>query len=149
MAEPHRFPQPQESTVCLFPSRSVPHKTIFLTPFVCQDFNDYIHFQLTIWFQFFGRKFAIRSRSRVSCKLDLTRVLRSFRISSLQTPLPSLGLLLDLRYRPSSRFFLLLPPPPATMKNNPRVSSSRRKCRKAHFTSLPMSAPLSADLRNK
>lgn len=25
--------------------------------------------QVTIWFQFFGRKFAIRSRSRVSCKL--------------------------------------------------------------------------------
>ncbi|THU62964.1 hypothetical protein C4D60_Mb01t10700 [Musa balbisiana] len=151
MAEPHRFPQPQESTVCLFP-RSVPHKTIFLTPFVCQDLNDYIHFQLTIWFQFFGRKFAIRSRSRVSCKLEQGRVLRSFRISSLQTPL---GLLLHLRYTPSSRFFLLLPPPPATMKYNPRVSSSRRKCRKPHFTApssvrrVLMSAPLSADLRNK
>ncbi|KAJ8442470.1 hypothetical protein Cgig2_022353 [Carnegiea gigantea] len=41
------------------------------------------------------------------------------------------------------------------MKYNPRVSSSRRKCRKAHFTApssvrrVIMSAPLSADLRNK
>ncbi|KAA8547773.1 hypothetical protein F0562_004202 [Nyssa sinensis] len=41
------------------------------------------------------------------------------------------------------------------MKYNPRVTSSRRKCRKAHFTApssvrrLLMSAPLSADLRNK
>nr|DAD31890.1 TPA_asm: hypothetical protein HUJ06_010741 [Nelumbo nucifera] len=41
------------------------------------------------------------------------------------------------------------------MKYNPRVSSSRRKCRKAHFTApssvrrVLMSAPLSADLRNK
>lgn len=41
------------------------------------------------------------------------------------------------------------------MKQNPRVSSSRRKCRKAHFTApssvrrILMSAPLSADLRNK
>ncbi|CAL9749980.1 unnamed protein product [Musa acuminata subsp. burmannicoides] len=55
MAEPHRFPQPQESTVCLFPSRSVPHKTIFFTPFVCQDFNVYIHFQVNYihWFSIF------------------------------------------------------------------------------------------------
>ncbi|URD74880.1 ribosomal protein [Musa troglodytarum] len=152
MAEPHRFPQPQESTLCVFPrlewassrtwvrrfygltifyvsanlgSRSVPHKTIFLTPFVSQDFNDYIHFQLTIWFQFLGRKFAIRSRSRVSCKLTL---------------IP---------------FLDLLPPPPATMKYNPRVSSSGRKSRKVHFTApssvrhMLMSVPLSADLRNK
>nr|GLL19274.1 60S ribosomal protein L26-1-like [Ipomoea trifida]GMC59965.1 60S ribosomal protein L26-1-like [Ipomoea batatas]GME03486.1 60S ribosomal protein L26-1-like [Ipomoea batatas] len=41
------------------------------------------------------------------------------------------------------------------MKYNPRVSSSRRKCRKAHFTApsserrVLMSAPLSSDLRNK
>ncbi|XP_068637346.1 large ribosomal subunit protein uL24y-like [Aristolochia californica] len=41
------------------------------------------------------------------------------------------------------------------MKKNPRVTSSRRKCRKAHFTApssvrrILMSAPLSADLRNK
>ncbi|XP_021769238.1 60S ribosomal protein L26-2-like [Chenopodium quinoa] len=41
------------------------------------------------------------------------------------------------------------------MKHNPRVSSSRRKCRKAHFTAPSsvrrtiMSAPLSADLRSK
>ncbi|GMH20660.1 hypothetical protein Nepgr_022501 [Nepenthes gracilis] len=41
------------------------------------------------------------------------------------------------------------------MKYNPRVSSSRRKCRKAHFTApssvrrILMSSPLSADLRNK
>ncbi|XP_074564753.1 large ribosomal subunit protein uL24y-like [Curcuma longa] len=41
------------------------------------------------------------------------------------------------------------------MKYNPRVSSSRRKCRKAHFTApssvrrILMSAPLSTDLRNK
>ncbi|KAJ0962658.1 hypothetical protein J5N97_027780 [Dioscorea zingiberensis] len=41
------------------------------------------------------------------------------------------------------------------MKYNPRVSSSRRKCRKAHFTApssvrrVLMSAPLSMDLRNK
>ncbi|XP_039143200.1 60S ribosomal protein L26-1-like [Dioscorea cayenensis subsp. rotundata] len=41
------------------------------------------------------------------------------------------------------------------MKYNPRVSSSRRKCRKAHFTApssvrrVLMSAPLSIDLRNK
>ncbi|CAL9114180.1 unnamed protein product [Musa textilis] len=98
MAEPHRFPQPQESTLCVFPSRSVPHKTIFLTPFVSQDFNDYIHFQLTIWFQFLGRKFAIRSRSRVSCKL----VSHLGLIASLQT----LGLLLHLRCRPSSRFLI-------------------------------------------
>ncbi|CAL9054629.1 unnamed protein product [Musa banksii] len=41
------------------------------------------------------------------------------------------------------------------MKYNPRVSSSRRKCRKAHFTApssvrrVLMSAPLSADLQNK
>ncbi|XP_078431419.1 large ribosomal subunit protein uL24z-like [Wolffia australiana] len=41
------------------------------------------------------------------------------------------------------------------MKFNPRVSSSRRKSRKAHFTApsserrILMSAPLSADLRNK
>ncbi|KAH7658406.1 Ribosomal protein L26/L24 eukaryotic/archaeal protein [Dioscorea alata] len=41
------------------------------------------------------------------------------------------------------------------MKFNPRVSSSRRKCRKAHFTApssvrrVLMSAPLSIDLRNK
>ncbi|XP_042509287.1 60S ribosomal protein L26-1-like [Macadamia integrifolia] len=41
------------------------------------------------------------------------------------------------------------------MKYNPRVSSSRRKCRKAHFTApssvrrVMMSAPLSSDLRNK
>jgi len=41
------------------------------------------------------------------------------------------------------------------MKFNPRVSSSRRKSRKAHFTApssvrrVLMSAPLSADLRNK
>ncbi|KAJ4816626.1 60S ribosomal protein L26 [Rhynchospora pubera] len=41
------------------------------------------------------------------------------------------------------------------MKYNPRVSSSRRKSRKAHFTEsssvrrVLMSAPLSAELRNK
>ncbi|OAY81949.1 60S ribosomal protein L26-1 [Ananas comosus] len=41
------------------------------------------------------------------------------------------------------------------MKFNPRVSSSRRKCRKAHFTApssvrrVLMSAPLSAELRSK
>ncbi|KAK6927920.1 Ribosomal protein L26/L24, eukaryotic/archaeal [Dillenia turbinata] len=41
------------------------------------------------------------------------------------------------------------------MKYNPRVTSSRRKCRKAHFTApssvrrVLMSAPLSTDLRNK
>ncbi|XP_074559396.1 large ribosomal subunit protein uL24z-like [Curcuma longa] len=41
------------------------------------------------------------------------------------------------------------------MKYNPRVSSSRRKCRKAHFTApssvrrVLMSAPLSTDLRSK
>lgn len=41
------------------------------------------------------------------------------------------------------------------MKFNPRVTSSRRKCRKAHFTApssvrrVLMSAPLSADLRAK
>ncbi|KAK4416463.1 60S ribosomal protein L26-1 [Sesamum alatum] len=41
------------------------------------------------------------------------------------------------------------------MKYNPRVSSSRRKSRKAHFTApssarrVIMSAPLAADLRNK
>jgi len=41
------------------------------------------------------------------------------------------------------------------MKYNPRVSSSRRKSRKAHFTApssvrrILMSAPLSSDLRNK
>lgn len=41
------------------------------------------------------------------------------------------------------------------MKYNPRVSSSRRKSRKAHFTApssvrrVIMSAPLSTDLRNK
>ncbi|KAJ8645142.1 hypothetical protein MRB53_006890 [Persea americana] len=41
------------------------------------------------------------------------------------------------------------------MKYNPRVSSSRRKCRKAHFTApssirrVLMSAPLSSDLRSK
>ncbi|XP_058072019.1 large ribosomal subunit protein uL24z-like [Magnolia sinica] len=41
------------------------------------------------------------------------------------------------------------------MKYNPRVSSSRRKCRKAHFTApssmrrVLMSAPLSSDLQNK
>jgi large subunit ribosomal protein L26e len=41
------------------------------------------------------------------------------------------------------------------MKYNPRVSSSRRKCRKAHFTApssvrrVLMSAPLSGELRNK
>ncbi|KAF3328872.1 large ribosomal subunit protein uL24z-like [Carex rostrata] len=41
------------------------------------------------------------------------------------------------------------------MKYNPRVSSSRRKSRKAHFTApssvrrVLMSAPLSAELRNK
>ncbi|WOL02826.1 hypothetical protein Cni_G11545 [Canna indica] len=41
------------------------------------------------------------------------------------------------------------------MKFNPRVSSSRRKCRKAHFSApssvrrVLMSAPLSTDLRNK
>ncbi|KAF9591862.1 hypothetical protein IFM89_008908 [Coptis chinensis] len=41
------------------------------------------------------------------------------------------------------------------MKHNPRVTSSRRKCRKAHFTApssirrVIMSAPLSTDLRNK
>lgn len=41
------------------------------------------------------------------------------------------------------------------MKFNPRVSSSRRKCRKAHFTApssvrrMLMSAPLSTDLRSK
>ncbi|KAL0343383.1 UNVERIFIED_CONTAM: 60S ribosomal protein L26-1 [Sesamum angustifolium] len=41
------------------------------------------------------------------------------------------------------------------MKHNPRVSSSRRKSRKAHFTApssgrrVIMSAPLAADLRNK
>ncbi|KAJ3700867.1 hypothetical protein LUZ61_004572 [Rhynchospora tenuis] len=43
----------------------------------------------------------------------------------------------------------------AEMKYNPRVSSSRRKSRKAHFTApssvrrVLMSAPLSAELRNK
>ncbi|URE26959.1 Di-glucose binding within endoplasmic reticulum, partial [Musa troglodytarum] len=47
------------------------------------------------------------------------------------------------------------PQPPVKMKYNPRVSSSRRKSRKAHFTApssvrrVLMSAPLSADLRNK
>ncbi|KAF3781394.1 60S ribosomal protein L26-1 [Nymphaea thermarum] len=41
------------------------------------------------------------------------------------------------------------------MKYNPRVTSSRRKCRKAHFTApssvrrILMSAPLSPELRNK
>ncbi|XP_074589027.1 large ribosomal subunit protein uL24y-like [Curcuma longa] len=41
------------------------------------------------------------------------------------------------------------------MKFNPRVSSSRRKCRKAHFSApssvrrILMSSPLSTDLRNK
>ncbi|KAM5579846.1 large ribosomal subunit protein uL24z-like [Rosa sericea] len=41
------------------------------------------------------------------------------------------------------------------MKRNPRVSSSRRKSRKAHFTApssvrrVLMSAPLSSDLRSK
>ncbi|KAK1280361.1 60S ribosomal protein L26-1 [Acorus gramineus] len=41
------------------------------------------------------------------------------------------------------------------MKYNPRVTSSRRKCRKAHFTApssvrrILMSAPLSSDLRSK
>ncbi|VFQ81109.1 unnamed protein product [Cuscuta campestris] len=41
------------------------------------------------------------------------------------------------------------------MKYNPRVSSSRRKCRKAHFTApssvrrVLMSAPLSTELRSK
>ncbi|XP_072981364.1 large ribosomal subunit protein uL24y-like [Typha angustifolia] len=41
------------------------------------------------------------------------------------------------------------------MKYNPRVSSSRRKCRKAHFTApssvrrVLMSAPLSTELRTK
>ncbi|XP_068656608.1 large ribosomal subunit protein uL24y [Aristolochia californica] len=41
------------------------------------------------------------------------------------------------------------------MKRNPRVSSSRRKSRKAHFTApssvrrILMSAPLSSDLRSK
>nr|XP_043606936.1 60S ribosomal protein L26-1-like [Erigeron canadensis] len=41
------------------------------------------------------------------------------------------------------------------MKYNPRVTSSRRKCRKAHFTApssvrrVLMSAPLSTDLRTK
>nr|GEY25841.1 60S ribosomal protein L26-1-like [Tanacetum cinerariifolium] len=41
------------------------------------------------------------------------------------------------------------------MKYNPRVTSSRRKCRKAHFTApssvrrVLMSAPLSNDLRTK
>ncbi|EFJ24201.1 hypothetical protein SELMODRAFT_227399 [Selaginella moellendorffii] len=41
------------------------------------------------------------------------------------------------------------------MKNNPAVSSSRRKCRKAHFSApssvrrILMSATLSSDLRNK
>ncbi|MCL7022536.1 hypothetical protein MKW94_028647 [Papaver nudicaule] len=41
------------------------------------------------------------------------------------------------------------------MKFNPRVSSSRRKCRKAHFTApssvrrVLMSAPLSSELRSK
>lgn len=45
--------------------------------------------------------------------------------------------------------------PPAKMKYNPRVSSSRRKSRKAHFTApssvrrVLMSAPLSGDLRSK
>nr|GLL38992.1 putative L24 ribosomal protein [Ipomoea trifida] len=44
---------------------------------------------------------------------------------------------------------------PAKMKYNPRVSSSRRKSRKAHFTApssvrrVLMSAPLSADQRSK
>ncbi|KAK3006162.1 hypothetical protein RJ639_015724, partial [Escallonia herrerae] len=44
---------------------------------------------------------------------------------------------------------------PKKMKHNPRVTSSRRKCRKAHFTApssvrrVLMSAPLSADLRAK
>ncbi|CAL9048580.1 unnamed protein product [Musa banksii] len=110
MAEPHRFPQPQESTVCLFPSRSVPHKTIFLTPFVCQDFNDYIHFQLTIWFQFFGRKFAIRSRSRVSCKFPVPMHVNWVSISR-----PTTRLLHDFLNRPSSSFFILLPPSLAEM----------------------------------
>ncbi|RWW07862.1 hypothetical protein GW17_00028736 [Ensete ventricosum] len=54
-----------------------------------------------------------------------------------------------------SVFLYRLRSPPATMKYNPRVSSSRRKSRKAHFTApssvrrVLMSAPLSADLRNK
>ena len=44
---------------------------------------------------------------------------------------------------------------PAAMKYNPRVSSSRRKSRKAHFSApssvrrVIMSAPLSTDLRSK
>ncbi|KAL6551779.1 60S ribosomal protein L26A [Orobanche gracilis] len=47
------------------------------------------------------------------------------------------------------------PLPAAKMKYNPRVSSSRRKSRKAHFTApssvrrVLMSSPLSGDLRNK
>uniref|UniRef100_A0A453ED37 KOW domain-containing protein n=1 Tax=Aegilops tauschii subsp. strangulata TaxID=200361 RepID=A0A453ED37_AEGTS len=47
------------------------------------------------------------------------------------------------------------PPPAAAMKRNPRVTSSRRKCRKAHFTApssvrrVLMSAALSSELRHK
>lgn len=46
-------------------------------------------------------------------------------------------------------------PPAAAMKRNPRVTSSRRKCRKAHFTApssvrrVLMSAALSSELRHK
>ncbi|KAK8608832.1 hypothetical protein V6N13_024244 [Hibiscus sabdariffa] len=60
-----------------------------------------------------------------------------------------------LHLSPRSRRGTSLHPVAATMKYNPRVSSSRRKSRKAHFTApssvrrVLMSAPLSTDLRSK
>ncbi|KAG0588424.1 hypothetical protein KC19_2G241800 [Ceratodon purpureus] len=81
--------------------------------------------------------------------------------SSSEKPKPAAGTRsrsfppLPAQQGPRTTTLLPSTPAPATMKFSPRVSSSRRKSRKAHFSApsserrILMSAALSSDLKNK